>query len=335
MKTLIRIAQAAGLFLALISAAAAEEPLKIATSAGPVGQLATYAAKLAKAGGLDVKTVELSDWVALNEVVNSGDVDANLFQHATYLAIQNKQRGFNLVQVKVGVIAPVGLFSKKIKNLDEIKSGDSVAIPNEPLNGARGLILLERAGLIKLAPGKGFSVSKFDIVENPKNLKIVELDPAQTYRSLDDVTLALVNITYLIPAGGDPKSALVIDRTVDDGLVLRFTARADRKDDPRLKAFTQVFNSPEVKQFIEDKLPAFIPAGFSRLTSSQRASFRPCESDWMKRRGETEATSAPHGRIERMPILCARILLNTLKRSSAPSFTTIASLAVLQSAAYG
>jgi D-methionine transport system substrate-binding protein len=264
MKIFRRTAQAAGLWLAFTAAAFAGETLKIATSAGPVGQLASFAAKLAKEKGQDVKIVELSDWVALNEVVNSGDVDANLFQHATYLALQNKQRGFNLVQAdKVGVIAPVGLFSKKIKTLDEIKSGDSVAIPNEPLNGARGLILLERAGLIKLTPGKGFSVSKFDIIDNPKNLKIVELDPAQTYRSLDDVTLALVNITYLIPAGGDPKSALIIDRTVDEGLVLRFTARPDKKDDPRLKAFIQVFNSPEVKQFIEEKLPAFIPAGFS------------------------------------------------------------------------
>jgi D-methionine transport system substrate-binding protein len=262
-KILIRMARAASLLSALTTAAAAAEPLKIATSAGPVGQLVSFAAKLAKDKGIEVKVVELSDWVALNEVVHSGDVDANLFQHSTYLALQNKQRGFNLVQVdNVGVIAPVGLFSKKIKKLDEIRSGDTVAIPNEPLNGARGLILLERAGLIKLAPGKGFSVSKFDIIENPKNLKIVELDPAQTYRSLDDVTLALVNITYLIPAGGDPKSALIIDRTLDDGLVLRFTARPEKKDDPKLKAFIQVFKSPQVKQFIDEKLPAFIPAGF-------------------------------------------------------------------------
>jgi D-methionine transport system substrate-binding protein len=268
MKMLLRVALALGLVSGLSVAGRADEPLKISTSAGPIGQLVGFAAKLAKEKGQDVKVVELSDWVAINEVVNSGDVDANLFQHATYLALQNKQRGYNFVQVdKVGVIAPVGLFSKKIKALDEVKEGASVAIPNEPLNGARGLILLERAGLIKLTPGKGFSVSKFDIIENPKNLKIVELDPAQTYRSLDDVTLALVNITYLIPAGGDPKSALIIDRTIDDGLVLRFTARADKKDNPKLKAFIEVFKSPEVKQFIEEKLPAFIPAGFDTKAS--------------------------------------------------------------------
>jgi D-methionine transport system substrate-binding protein len=103
MKIFLRLAQAAGLLLLLTAAAAADEPLKIATSAGPVGQLASFAAKLAKEKGQDVKIVELSDWVALNEVVNSGEVDGNLFQHGTYLALQNKQRGFNLVQVdKVG-----------------------------------------------------------------------------------------------------------------------------------------------------------------------------------------------------------------------------------------
>ena len=99
MNILLRLAQAAGLSFALTVTAFADEPLKIATSAGPVGQLASYAAKLAKEKGQDVKIVELSDWVALNEVVNSGDVDANLFQHGTYLALQKKQRGFNLVQV--------------------------------------------------------------------------------------------------------------------------------------------------------------------------------------------------------------------------------------------
>lgn len=116
MKPLIRVAQAVGLVLALATPASAAEPLKIATSAGPVGQLVQFAAGLAKAKGIDVKVIEMTDWVAINEAVYSGDVDANLFQHANYLALQNKQRGLNLVQAdNVGVIAPVGLFSKKIR----------------------------------------------------------------------------------------------------------------------------------------------------------------------------------------------------------------------------
>ncbi|TWT10606.1 MetQ/NlpA family ABC transporter substrate-binding protein [Reyranella sp. CPCC 100927] len=254
---------AAGVTLSLAAGAWAAEPLKLGASAGPMGQLLGYVAKLAKEKGIDVKVIEFSDWVTPNEAVNSGDIDANFFQHATYLSLQNKNRGFNLVQVdKVGVIAPVGLFSRKIKSIDEVKPGAKVGIPNEPLNGARGLQLLERAGLIKLTPGKGFTVTKHDIIDNPKKIEVIELDPAQLYRALDDVTLALVNITYLILAGGDPKTALIIDRTIDDGLVLRLTARADRKDDPRLKAFVEVFKSPQVRDFIDTKLPAFIPAGF-------------------------------------------------------------------------
>ncbi|MDU6748530.1 MAG: MetQ/NlpA family ABC transporter substrate-binding protein, partial [Bradyrhizobium sp.] len=95
MKMLLRVALALGLVSGLSVAGRADEPLKISTSAGPIGQLVGFAAKLAKEKGQDVKVVELSDWVAINEVVNSGDVDANLFQHATYLALQNKQRGYN------------------------------------------------------------------------------------------------------------------------------------------------------------------------------------------------------------------------------------------------
>ena len=124
MNILLRLAQAAGLSLALTAAAFADEPLKIATSAGPVGQLASFAAKLAKEKGQDVKIVELADWVALNEVVHSGDVDANLFQHGTYLALQNKQRGFNLVQVdKVGVIAPVDQTARRFSQTRALPSG--------------------------------------------------------------------------------------------------------------------------------------------------------------------------------------------------------------------
>lgn len=237
------------------------KPLKIGVSAGPVAQVVQFAADLAKKQGQDVKVIEFTDWVTPNEAVSSGDIDANLFQHAAFLAIQNAKRGYKLVQVDpVGLLVPVGLFSKKVKSIDEIPTGAKVAIPNEPLNGARGLQLLEKAGLIKLAPGKGISVTKLDIIENPKKLEIVELDAAQLYRSLDDVTVAMVNFTYLIPAGGDPKSALVVDDSANPNFVLRFTARDDHKDDPRLRRFIETFKQPEVKAFVQQKLPAFVPA---------------------------------------------------------------------------
>ncbi|WP_407529760.1 MetQ/NlpA family ABC transporter substrate-binding protein [Methylobacterium oryzisoli] len=238
-----------------------EKPVRIGVTAGPVAQVVQFAAGLAKERGQRVDVVEFTDWVTPNEAVSNGDLDANLFQHGAFLAVQNARRGTTLVQVDpVGLIAPIGLFSKKIRSLDAVPAGASVAIPNEPLNGARGLRLLEKAGLITLAPGKGLSVSRFDIVANPKKLDIVELDPAQLYRSLDDVTLAMVNLTYLLAAGGDPNTALLVDRAADDQFVLRFVARQDRKDDLRLRRFIETFKAPEVKAFIETKLPGFVPA---------------------------------------------------------------------------
>lgn len=244
-----------------MTAARAEPPLSIGVTAGPVALLLEDVAKRAKTKGIDVKIVEFSDWVAPNAAVYSGDIDTNFFQHITFLAQQNKARGFNLATVDpAGIIGPVGLFSSKYKAVAEVPDGAKVAIPNDPVNGARGLLLLEKAGLIKLRPGKGVDVSEDDIIENPKKLKIIQLPPGQIYRSLDDVGLASINFTSLVLAGGDPKSALVADLTTDDKYVFRFVTRPDRKEHPQLRAFIEVFKAPETRAFIEAKLPAFIPS---------------------------------------------------------------------------
>lgn len=251
----------AAALLASIVTTRAEAPLTLGVTAGPVALLIENVAQRARSKGLNVKVIEFSDWVSPNVAVHSGDLDANFFQHATFLAQQNKARGFNLAQVDPGgIVGPVGLFSRKFKSLDAIPPGALVAIPNDPVNGARGLILLEKAGLVKLTPGKGTQVTTADIIDNPRKLKIVELDPGQVYRSLDDVGLASVNFTSLVLAGGDPKTALIADLTTDEKFVFRFVSRPDRAADPRLKAFIAEFKSPETRTFITAKLPAFIPA---------------------------------------------------------------------------
>jgi len=252
----------AGAALMTTFATAREEaPLSLGVTAGPVALLIDSVAQRARSKGLNVKVVEFSDWVSPNVAVDAGDLDANFFQHATYLAQQNKARGFNLIQADPGgIIGPVGLFSRKYKSIDAVPNGAQVAIPNDPVNGARGLILLEKAGLIKLTPGKGIQVTTADIVDNPRKLRIIELDPGQVYRSLDDVGLASVNFTSLVLAGGDPKSALIADLTTDEKFVFRFVTRPDRTNDPQLKAFIAEFKSPETLKFIEARLPAFIPA---------------------------------------------------------------------------
>ncbi|MBR1218213.1 MetQ/NlpA family ABC transporter substrate-binding protein [Bradyrhizobium sp. U87765 SZCCT0131] len=256
----IRAATAVAIALTA-TAAHADQPLRLAVSAGPLAQLVEFVATRAKSKGLDIKIIETTDWVTPNEAVFSGDIDANFFQHSANLAIQNAARGYNLVAADpAGVIVPVGLFSKRIKNLDELSVGAKVAIPNDPINSVRGLQLLQRAGLIRLDTTAGFKITQRDIIDNPKKLQIVELDAAQTYRSLDDVSIAMVNLTYLIPAGGDPKSALLLDKTPDEQFIIRFITRPEKKDDPRLKALLAEFRTDDVRAFIAAKLPAFIPA---------------------------------------------------------------------------
>lgn len=242
--------------------AQAEAPLRVAVSAGPLAQLLAFVAERARArDGLAVRLIETTDWVTPNEAVNAGDLDANFFQHSANLAVQVAQRGYRLVAADpAGVIIPVGLFSRRIRSLAEVPDGATVAIANDPINNARGLILLQRAGLIRLGPTDGLKITGRDIQDNPKRLRIVELDAAQLYRSLDDVTLAMVNLTYLIPAGGDPKSALLLDTTADDHFIIRFVTRPEAKGDPRLQRFLAAFKSDEVRQFIAARLPAFIPA---------------------------------------------------------------------------
>ena len=239
-----------------------DTPLRFAVSAGPLAQLLSFVAELArKKDGLVVRLVETSDWVTPNEAVNAGDLDVNFFQHSANLAVQVAQRGYRLVAADpAGVIIPVGLFSKRVKSLAEVPDGATVAVANDPINNARGLLLLQRAGLIRLKPASDLSVTARDILDNPKRLRIVELDAAQLYRSLDDVTLAMVNLTYLIPAGGDPKSALLLDTTADEHFIIRFVTRPEGKDDPRLQRFLAAFKSDEVRRFIAERLPAFIPA---------------------------------------------------------------------------
>jgi len=166
-----------------------------------------------------------------------------------YLENAIKARGYDIVALQPTIITPLGVYSKKISSLDALKNGDTLAIANDPANGGRGLLLLQKAGLIKLAPGVTTTATVLDIVENPKHLKFRELDAAQIPRSLDDVTAAAVNMNYALPAGIDPKTALVREGT-DTLYALVWTSLRKDKDDPRIQQLIAIYRSPEVKAFI-------------------------------------------------------------------------------------
>jgi D-methionine transport system substrate-binding protein len=240
-----------------VSRATAAEPLKVGTSSGPIADIIQYAASRAKEQGLDVKIVEFSDWVTPNEALQSGDIDANLFQHIPFLNDAIEARGYKFTPIAPTYVLPVGLYSKKITKLDEVHPGSTVAVASDPVNEARGLLLFEKAGLIKLREGAGEKANVRDIVENPKKLKFIEIEAPQLPRVLDDVELAQVSISYLIASGGNPESLLVADGFGDPRYALQFVARTDKKDDPRLLRFVSIYRSQEVKDYITKKYGRF------------------------------------------------------------------------------
>jgi D-methionine transport system substrate-binding protein len=240
-----------------VSAATATEPLKIGTSSGPIADIIQFAAARAKDHGLEVKIVEFSDWVTPNEALQSGDIDANLFQHIPFLNNAIEARGYTFTPIAPTYVLPVGLYSKKIAKIDEVHPGTTVAVASDPVNEARGLLLFEKAGLIKLRDGAGEKANVRDIIENPKKLKFLEIEAPQLPRALDDVELAQVSISYLIASGGNPESLLAADGFGDPRYALQFVARTDKKDDPRLLRFVSIYRSQEIKDYINKKYGRF------------------------------------------------------------------------------
>ena len=247
--TKLRLLFAFIMLLAADAAGAAEAPLRVGSTVGPYAQIMDYVAGLAGQQGLEIKVIEFNDYALPNEAMRNGDLDVSMFQTRPYLDNAVKNRGYDIVALDPAIIVPMGIYSHKIKALSELKDGDILAIPNDPSNGARGLLLLQQAGLIKLKEGVATTASPSDIVANPKHLKIRELDAAQIPRSLDDMAAAAVNMSYALPAGLDPKTAMILEGT-DTPFSLIWTASSKRRDDPRIKRLIGIYRSPEVKAFI-------------------------------------------------------------------------------------
>lgn len=237
----------------LSAAAGAEPALRIATNPGPVGEVVEVIAKLARTQGLAVNVIEFSDWVRPNAAVDSGEVDLNFFEHTPFLTAAIKAQGYRLTPIAPVLVMPVGLFSHKVKSPQEVAPGATISIANDPVNGARGLRLFQKAGLLKLKPAVGDDATIADIVENPRRLKIVELEAAQLVRALDDVTIGQVSFTYLLATGGDPKTALVTDGENDQHYAIQWVVHTGRESDPRILKWVEIARSPEVRAFIEKK----------------------------------------------------------------------------------
>ena len=273
---IMKISLKKGLTLALIVATAAfitgcggnnsaggdNKEIKIGVTAGPHAEVMDEVAKEAAKQGITVKVVEFNDYVQPNTALAQKDLDMNSFQHQPYLDNVVKKQGLDLKSIGKTIILPMGVFSHKYKSLDQVADGSTVAIPNDPTNGARALLLLQQAKLITLKDGKTVDATVADIVSNPKNLKITELDAAQIARSLDDMDLACVNTNYAIPAGLNPqKDALVVeDKSSPYANVI--AVRADDVNNETYKKLVEIYQSEPISKFIEEHfqgsiLPAF------------------------------------------------------------------------------
>ncbi|HUH60505.1 MAG TPA: MetQ/NlpA family ABC transporter substrate-binding protein [Candidimonas sp.] len=246
---------------ALLSGVAHAERLSIAATPVPHAELLELVKPVLAKEGVELDIKVFTDYVQPNAQVADGHIDANFFQHKPYMDSFNKEHKSGLVSVGLVHVEPFGAYSQKIKDIKDLKKGALIALPNDPSNGARALLLLQKEGLIKLKDPANILATSRDIVENPKELKFRELEAATLPRILPDVDLALINTNYALEAGLNPvKDALFIEGADSPYANLVATVEA-KKDAPAIAKLIKALNSEETKAFILKQYKgAIVPA---------------------------------------------------------------------------
>lgn len=226
----------------------ASKPLRIAVIPSVANEATELAIAQAKTEGLMVELVEFSDWVMPNTAVQEGAVDANFFQHAPFLKRYNAASGAALVPIAYGYSTTIGLFSKKLNRGDPIPDGARIAIPSDPVNTGRALLLLQSIGLIQLKPDVTHEATLADVTANPKKLAFVQIEGSQAARTFDDVTASVTYTTFAKHGGLDEKDGLAFDNgdpTDVRRYAIRWVARPDRAQDPRLLRFIEIYQQSQ------------------------------------------------------------------------------------------
>lgn len=252
---------AASLALAFAAGAAQAETIKVGVTPGEHAQIMEKVKEVAAKKGLDIEILEFSDYVVPNQALADGDLNANSFQHQPYLDNQIADRGFDLVSIGKTITTPMGVYSKKVKSLGELADGATVAIPNDPTNGGRALLILAKQGLIKVNPDAGLKATPADVTENPKNIQFSELDAAQLPRSLDDVDAAVINTNYAMEAGLHPKTDAIAIEDAESPYANVIVVKSADKDAPWAKTLVEAYHDDSIKAFINDEFKgALIPS---------------------------------------------------------------------------
>lgn len=240
--------------------------ITVAASPVPHAEILAVAKEILAEQGITLDIIEYTDYVQPNLVVDSGEIDANYFQHTPYMEQFNEENDTHIVSAGLIHYEPFGIFAGKTASIDELPDGAQISIPNDATNGARALLLLEQEGIITLTEDAGISATVYDIVDNPKNVEIVEMEAAQLPLSLQDVDLAVINGNYALDAGLNPATdALAIESA--DGDAAQYFANLvgvaeGRENDPAIVALVSALQSDTVKTFIEENYSGAVVAIF-------------------------------------------------------------------------
>lgn len=238
------------------STSADDKVIKVAASATPHAEILEQAKPLLEAKGYDLQVTVFDDYVQPNEVVESGDFDANYFQHIPYLESFNEEKGTHLVNAGGVHYEPFGIYPGTKASLDELADGDSIAVPNDTTNEARALLLLQDNGIITLKEGAGLTATKNDIVENPYNVDIVELEAAQVPRVKDEVAFMVLNGNYALEVGFSvAKDAIAYEKADSEAAktyVNVIAVKEGNENSDKIKALVEVLTSQEIKDYINN-----------------------------------------------------------------------------------
>ena len=234
--------------------------IKIGATPVPHVEILEAVKPLLKAKGYDLEIVEFTDYVTPNIAVNEGELDANFFQHLPYLEEFNKNKNTDLVKTVNVHLEPMGLYSNKIKALSELEDGATIAVPNDPTNESRALDILVKEGLLTFKDVDFKTV--VDIIENPKNLKIKELDAPQLPRVLDEIDAAIINTNYALSANLNPLKDAIIIESKDSPYANIVVVKKGNENKDSIKALNEAINSEEIRTFIKEKYQGSIVEAF-------------------------------------------------------------------------
>lgn len=250
MKKLIAVSAALLLSVSLFA-----QTIKVGATPEPHAELLNLIVDDLAQEGITLKVIEFTDYVTPNDAVESGDIDANYFQHIPYLDSFNVEKGYHLVNAGGIHVEPFALYSNKVKSYKDLKKKATVAIPNDPTNEGRALLLLQEAGLITLKEGAGLTATPLDIAKNPLKLKFREIEAASLPRTLNDVDAAVINGNYAMPAGlSAAKDGLFVEGS-SSPYVNIIAVKAGNENKPEIKALVKALQSDKVKDYITKKYP--------------------------------------------------------------------------------